>query len=74
MRANDRIDYFGTTVNLAARLESLANAGEVTMARSDVQRADMAPLLAAFADRTADEMLHVKGFARPVDVVRLGVR
>lgn len=74
MRANERIDYFGTTVNLAARLESLANAGEVTMARSDVQRADMAPLLAAFADRTADAMLHVKGFARPVDVVRLGVR
>ena len=33
MRANDRIDYFGTTVNLAARLESLAHAGEITLAQ-----------------------------------------
>lgn len=73
MRANERIDYFGTTVNLAARLESLAGAGEVTMGKDDAQRPDIAPLLSAFAGRTANEELPVKGFAQPIQVVRLRV-
>lgn len=73
MRANDRIDYFGTTVNLAARLESLAGAGEVTMAKSDAERADISPLLAPRGARIAHEELSIKGFARSIDVVRLRV-
>lgn len=73
MRANDRIDYFGTTVNLAARLESLAGAGEVTMAISDARRADIAPLLAPFGDRIAYEELAIKGFEWPIEVVRVRV-
>src|SRR6185312_13478191 len=47
MRANERIDYFGTNVNLAARLESLAKAGEVTMAASDAAVPKIAEQLAA---------------------------
>lgn len=73
MRANERIDYFGTTVNLAARLESLANAGEVAMARADADRSDVAPLLARFANRTSTESLTIKGFPQPIEVVRLRV-
>lgn len=73
MRANERIDYFGTTVNLAARLESAANAGEVTMARADADRPGVAPLLAQFGGRVSNEMLAIKGFAQPIDVVRLRV-
>lgn len=72
MRANERVDYFGTTVNLAARLESAANAGEVTMARSDAERADIAPLLAQF--KTVErETLAIKGFAARIEIVRLRV-
>jgi class 3 adenylate cyclase len=73
MRANDRIDYFGSTVNLAARLEALAGAGEVTMARQDAENAGIAPLLASFTGRCSDETLPIKGFARPFEVVRLRV-
>lgn len=73
MRANERIDYFGTTVNLAARLQSLANAGEVTMGKDDASRPDISPLLRAFAARATNEELAIKGFARPVEVVRLRV-
>lgn len=69
MRANDRIDYFGTTVNLAARLQSLANGGEVTLAQDDAAR------LAEEIDRSgrAHEQtdLAIKGFPAPVGVVRL---
>lgn len=34
VRANDRIDVFGTTVNLASRLQARARAGEVVMLES----------------------------------------
>ena len=73
MRANGRIDYFGTTVNLAARLEAMANAGEVTMARNDAERAGIAALLEPYAGRCSNEALAIKGFERPVEVVRLRV-
>lgn len=72
MRANDRIDYFGTTVNLAARLESVANAGEVTMARTDAERPDIAPLLHEYADRSS-ENLPIKGFNDPIPIIRVRI-
>jgi class 3 adenylate cyclase len=33
VRANDRLDFFGTTVNLAARLQAQAHASEVVLTR-----------------------------------------
>ena len=71
MRANERIDYFGTNVNLAARLESLAGAGEVTMAKSDAQIPAIAERLAGLSATVSQELLRVKGFAREIDVVRV---
>jgi class 3 adenylate cyclase len=70
MRANDRIDYFGTTVNLAARLESLAGAGEVTMAREDAERPSVATQLTPDL-MAGGERLAIKGFDRPIEVVRV---
>jgi class 3 adenylate cyclase len=33
VRANERLDFFGTTVNVAARLQALAHGGEIVVAR-----------------------------------------
>ncbi|HVA33836.1 MAG TPA: adenylate/guanylate cyclase domain-containing protein, partial [Candidatus Baltobacteraceae bacterium] len=74
MRANERIDYFGTTVNLAARLQSLSDAGQVTMARSDAQRPGIASRLAEIGGALATQTLTIKGFAQPIDVVRVSSR
>ncbi|HZY98330.1 MAG TPA: adenylate/guanylate cyclase domain-containing protein [Candidatus Baltobacteraceae bacterium] len=71
MRANDRIDYFGTNVNLAARLESLAAAGEVTMARSDAEIPAIAERLAKLGAAVFHEALSIKGFEQPIEVVRV---
>ncbi len=71
MRANDRIDYFGTTVNLAARLQKLAGAGEVTLARSVAERPDIAERLRGLATAVASETLEIKGFSQRIDVVRV---
>ena len=69
MRANDRIDYFGTTVNLAARLQSKASGGEVTLASEIAARSDVADVLKGRT--TAAESVDVKGFAQPVAIVRV---
>jgi class 3 adenylate cyclase len=71
MRANDRIDYFGTTVNLAARLQSLARAGEVTFVRSLAQRPAVGARLRELGLRVAIETLPIKGFTEPVEVARV---
>ena len=71
MRANDRIDYFGTTVNLAARLQKLAGAGEVTLARSIAERPEIADRLRGLATAVASESLEIKGFPQRIDVVRV---
>jgi class 3 adenylate cyclase len=71
MRANEKIDYFGTTVNLAARLEAKAGAGEVTMTRNAAERDDVREILRASGRDTTVERLPVKGFAADVEVVRV---
>ncbi len=71
MRANDRIDYFGTTVNLAARLQKLAGAGEVTLARNVAELPEIADRLRGLATAVASETLEIKGFPQRIDVVRV---
>jgi class 3 adenylate cyclase len=71
IRANDRIDYFGTTVNLAARLQALAQAAQVTLSRSVADRPDVAARLKVLPVRAGYESVAIKGFAQAVDVVRL---
>lgn len=74
MRANDRIDYFGTTVNLAARLQKLAGPGEVTLARSVAELPPLVDMVARLPIAAARETLDLKGFPRRVDVVRVAAR
>jgi class 3 adenylate cyclase len=71
MRANDRLDYFGTTVNLAARLEAQAGAGEVVLASTVAARDDVARVLAGALRKTQSEAVPVKGFTQPVEIVRI---
>jgi class 3 adenylate cyclase len=71
MRANDRIDYFGTTVNLAARLESLAHAGEITLAKEVAERPNIASRLIELGERVGEERVRVKGIADEVALVRV---
>jgi len=74
MRANDRLDYFGTTVNLAARLEGAASQGEVAMAASDAQRPDIAAAIAALGARPQRQQIQLKGIERPIAVVRVNAK
>jgi class 3 adenylate cyclase len=66
---NDRLDYFGSTVNTAARLQGQSLGGDVVLSESLATDAAVAALL---ADRArATEQAHLKGLARAVMFERL---
>ncbi len=66
---NDRLDYFGATVNLAARLQNESRGGDVVLSRAMAADPEVAALLAAH--RATEEQARLKGFDQPVDFLRL---
>lgn len=68
---NDRLDYFGRTVNVAARVQGLAEAGEIVCTDDVFQGpgvSDVATGAGLFATRAS---VPLKGIEGLVDVVRL---
>jgi class 3 adenylate cyclase len=66
---NDRLDYFGSTVNMAARLQGQSEGGDIVLSRAVADDPAVRPLLAPLAAR--DESVPLKGFADPISFVRL---
>jgi adenylate cyclase len=48
VRANDRLDFFGTTVNLAARLQAKAEGGQIVVTEELAAHPDIRARIAAF--------------------------
>jgi class 3 adenylate cyclase len=68
VRANDRLDYFGATVNLASRVGHAAHPGEVLLTAAVADDARVAEILPGGERGT----LTLRGIAEPVEVVRIG--
>jgi class 3 adenylate cyclase len=66
---NDRLDYFGSTVNMAARLQGQSQGGDIVLSRAVADDPAVRPLLATLAAR--EESVPLKGFADPISFVRL---
>jgi class 3 adenylate cyclase len=66
---NDRLDYFGSTVNLAARLQGESAGGDIVLSETMAGEPGIAEHLAALGARA--ETAHVKGFADPVALRRI---
>ena len=66
---NERLDYFGRTVNLAARLQSESQGGDIVLSEAMVAE----PGMRAELDRLnpCEEMALVKGFAQPIRLLRV---
>lgn len=66
---NDRLDYFGGTVNLAARLEGESRGGDIVLSEAMVAE----PGMAAELDRlmATEETVMVKGFSEPIRMRRI---
>ena len=66
---NDRLDYFGSTVNMAARLQGQSAGGDIVLSRAVADDPAVQPLVAAVAAR--EESVPLKGFTDPISFVRL---
>jgi class 3 adenylate cyclase len=66
---NERLDYFGSTVNMAARLQGQSQGGDIVLSRAVAEDPAVKPLLAGVAARR--ESVPLKGFAEPVGFVRV---
>ncbi len=66
---NDRLDYFGSTVNLAARLQGESRGGDVVVSR--ILAGDPAVVSLLNGVRSSAETATVKGFSDPVAFLRL---
>jgi class 3 adenylate cyclase len=60
---NDRLDYFGSTVNLAARLEALSHGCDVIISRSVFEDAQVRELLDSKRLSATEFDMTLKGFA-----------
>lgn len=68
---NERPDYFGTTVNIAARVQGLANGGDVVF--TDAIRADPDAQLLLTNRVVESRTVQLKGFDEAVSIYRLVV-
>jgi len=59
---NDRLDYFGSTVNMAARLEGLSNGNDVVISRSLYDDPEVRSLIAASGLQATSFEIPLKGF------------
>lgn len=61
---NNRLDYYGKTVNLAARLEGEGKAGDISMSQAFVEDPAVAGILQSYDRR--ERMVEFKGFKEPL--------
>lgn len=66
---NDRLDYFGSTVNMAARLQGQAQGGDIVLSQEMIDDPNVAPALAGLQP-VADRAI-LKGFPEPLTFYRL---
>ena len=66
---NDRLDYFGTTVNLAARLQNVSRGGDIVLSRAILADESAAALIVGL--NASDETALFKGFDAPVPYRRI---
>ncbi|MDA0340790.1 MAG: DUF5939 domain-containing protein [Proteobacteria bacterium] len=66
---NERLDYFGSTVNMAARLQNESEAGEIVLSRTMLEDPSVAALLEGH--ELAKDTRDLRGFDAPVTFWRL---
>lgn len=66
---NDRLDYFGQTVNIAARVQNLASGDEVCLTEEVRQAPGVKEALAPYSTRRAEAELKGIGQSTPVYIV-----
>jgi class 3 adenylate cyclase len=66
---NDRLDYFGSTVNMAARLQGQSDGGDIVLSPEIAEDATVAPILSGLP--VTRDQASLKGFDQPIMFFRL---
>ncbi|MEX2614916.1 MAG: adenylate/guanylate cyclase domain-containing protein [Alphaproteobacteria bacterium] len=66
---SERFDYFGSTINMAARLQGESNGGDIVLSEDVVKDPAVAEMLAAYPLEAVESRF--KGFDTPVSFLRL---
>lgn len=66
---NGRLDYFGSTVNMAARLQGASRGGDIVISEAVSEDPLVEPLIASL--ETQQETTELKGFDQPVSFLRI---
>lgn len=67
---NEKLDYFGTTVNLAARVQNLSRGRDIVVTRSLARNTRDCESLRGLGWQAESLEAYAKGFAQPVPVLR----
>jgi class 3 adenylate cyclase len=68
---NERLDYFGTTVNIASRVEHESRGGELAATADICELPEVQALLARERVRAETALVRLKGITEPVRIYRL---
>jgi class 3 adenylate cyclase len=68
---NERLDYFGRTVNVAARIQNRARGDEICLSKEVHDAPDVEQLLTPYL--AAREQIFLKGIDREVTIFRMGI-
>jgi len=68
---NDRLDYFGSTVNLAARLQAMAKGGQVVLSTAAMAEPEVDDLVSGLRHKSSYEEL--KGFQEKILIHRYAI-
>ena len=68
---DDRLDYFGQSVNVAARVQGLASSGEIWITDSIWNHPSVAEMIQKSGMQTERKEAILKGVGRPTPVVRM---
>jgi class 3 adenylate cyclase len=68
---NDRLDYFGTTVNAAARIEHECHGGEIVASLAVCRSDEAARRLAESGAERQEELVHLRGISEALPVYRI---
>jgi class 3 adenylate cyclase len=66
---NSRLDYFGSTVNMAARLQAQSEGGDIVLSPEIAEDATVAPILTGLP--LSQDRANFKGFDQPISFFRL---
>lgn len=70
VNADDRLDYFGQTVNIAARVQGLSGAGEIWLTENVYDSSGVSDLLRAGKFSVRKQSALLKGVGKPVTVLQ----